>query len=137
MLPRFSAWYVFLLYFLTLGIYPLYWLINRTQLIRKQGITNISTNWAYATLVLYFPSQILQYVSDAEEVVLAAAAINIVYMVTYLVAIFTLRNRLQEQLGIKLGWFMTFFFNVLYMQYKINELHDSQQATAAPAEVVV
>lgn len=58
------------------------------------------------------------------------------YIVTYIVSLFKVKNRLQDLMSkstgsaYRLGPVMTFLFNSTYLQYKINEYIDQSQQSA-------
>ena len=136
---RFSAWGVFGLSIITLGLYYIYWLFTRTQLINRVHHDKISDTLVYSVLGLMLVNIALSFLSGMYEqnadYELAANISSLVYSISSLFWIFAVRNRIHQmsdasQLnGYWLGGVMTFLFQVLYMQYKINEYIDTHPTT--------
>lgn len=141
--PRFTAWAVFGLSIITLGIYSYYWLYTRTtQLNNLSAPENKIASWLPTTtiivVILYWimnfaPLMMGGAMADpsmAMMIGIVSLVISIAYLVFYLMWIFGFRNRLNMLSGVNkgeafwLGGVMTFFFNVIYFQYKINQMHD-------------
>ena len=138
-IERFSTWGVFFLGMFTLGIYSIYWLYSRTQTINCSAQENkVSTN----LLNTYIGSIILVWVisiyggftaaAGDSNIEMVSSIITIINYIIYLVLIFAFRRAVTEVINmgtthpVKLGGVMTFFFSVLYFQYKINEAIDEQ-----------
>ncbi len=140
-LGRFSAWAVFGLTVITLGIYPLYWMFTRAGTINTLHENKISSALLISLVVvtiLSFGSNFLDQTQP--EVIIAGMVIGIVYMVLYLMVLFKIRNRLQDILSdaygqsFRVGPVLTFFFFAIYLQYKINHCIDA--ISAEPVEAV-
>lgn len=129
---RFSAWGVFGLSIVTLGIYPIYWMVTRSKIINNNVKEPISTALINANIAIYAVNFVLSFIAEAvgPQVVLLSSLISIVYMVVYLIWLFKMRSKIEEIMGKSgaLSGIMTFFFNVLYFQYKINEAIDNTEA---------
>jgi hypothetical protein len=123
--PRFSAWFVFLLCIVTLGLYPLYWLYTRTKIANRVLPSNpISMGLAAAVLTLATANLVIGFLSgaDAND---ASLRMSLATWAIQLAWIFQLRARLSEISNKPaVGGVMTFFFGSLYFQYKINEFID-------------
>ena len=148
--PRFSAWYVFGLIILTLSLYIAYWLFTRTRTLNKLSANKISTLFCYVTMAFF----LLSLATAFGEVALALTAdtlegstvsrnyaifsnlISFISNILMLVWVFKFRNRLADNVigGLSgraaVGPVMTFFFQVIYLQYKINERIDAVHASA-------
>ncbi|MGB1801223.1 MAG: DUF4234 domain-containing protein [Gammaproteobacteria bacterium] len=128
---RFSAWGVFGLTVITIGIYPLYWLYTRSQILNKFHRNKVSNNLLQTFVILVIISFSLQILSGvyAENmtIVLLNGVFNILYIVAYLMVLFKLSNRLTEVTGNKMNTVATFFFTAIYLQYKINVAIDEGQ----------
>lgn len=133
---RFSAWWVFGLTILTLGIYPYYWMYSRAKTINSLHQDKISSVLMFIFLVVVALSYASGFLGDSQAAVLAGLAITLLYLMLYLMVLFKIRNRL---LGImngssnrehKLGPVLTFFFYAIYLQYKINECRDGLESGA-------
>ncbi len=125
---RFSAWGVFGLTIITFGLYPIYWLYTRAQVINGFHSTKISLPLLQAFLVFVIASLALEItaavLSENEFIAIVNGVVSIVQVVLYLVVLFTVRNRLVEILGRDIGPVLTFFAASIYLQYKINETID-------------
>lgn len=139
-IPRFTAWAVFGLSLITFGIYSYYWLYSRTtQLNNMSAPENRVASWLPITAVsLIAVSWILSFAPLASADLATSTAfsgisaiISIVYIVFYIMWIFAFRKALHALSGANkgdmfwLGGIMTFFFNTIYFQYKINQIHDN------------
>lgn len=137
-LPRFSAWGVFFLSLFTLGIYGVYWLYKRTELLNELSKTQpISRNFITTAVSCYAVLTVLNYGGSflfGPELPMALSLttsvlslVNIVLLIMWYFGV----KRLVENLPIlifgekiRLSGVMTFFFNVIYLQYKINQIID-------------
>ncbi len=138
-MPRFSAWGVLGLSILTLGIYYTYWMFTRTRLINRIHDRTISMNLVIVVIGLLIASQVFGFMSNAETEAgnyrNLSTLTSIAYSISNLFWVFTVRNRIHQmsaagrEQGFWLGGILTFFLQVIYMQYKINEYHDTQLAT--------
>lgn len=127
-MKRFSAWGVFGLSVITLGIYPIYWLYNRAESINQFHSNQISKNLINSFLVVALSSFAIGLIPffAPENAMFAGLSTltNIAYMVLYLVLLFTIRNRLNDIIGTKINGILTFFLNAIYLQYRINKAID-------------
>lgn len=127
---RFSAWGVFFLTIITIGIYGVYWLISRTNKANALATKQVSQGLIYGYLALYVVNFILSFTGAPPALSLS---ISLASMVVGLIYIFTLRASITELINegssepVKLGGVKTFFFNIIYFQYKINEAIDRQK----------
>lgn len=131
---RFSAWWVFLLTLVTFGIYPVYWIYTRGQTVNRAQGDQIKPTWLYMSVILFALTFVVEFASP--EKVELYIMVNIAYLVVYLVSLFKIRNRLQKMMSettgstYTLGPVLTFFFNCIYLQYKINEFIDNSKLTS-------
>jgi len=132
---RFTAWGVFGLTIITLGIYPLYWVISRALKNNSFNTEKIGTVWILGLLVgaaLSFLLQIYSIVSPSimteSSFVTAYSVVTVVYIVFYLVTLFKLRNRIRDLSGLKVSGILTFFGSAIYLQYKTNQAIDQSSA---------
>lgn len=139
-LGRFSAWAVFGLTVITLGIYPLYWMYTRAGSINKIHENKISSALLISLVVVTLLSFASNFLDQTQpEMVIGGMVVGIVYMVLYLIVLFKIRNRLQDILSqaqagsFHVGPVLTFFFFCIYLQYKINQCIDSISATSIEA----
>lgn len=127
---RFSAWGVFFLTLITFGIYGVYWLVSRTNKVNALATKKVSPAIVYGYVAVYVLNLVLSFVTVSPVLSLI---ISLASMVIGLVFIFTLRSSISELINegsnepVKLGGIKTFFFNIIYFQYKINEAIDLQK----------
>jgi glucan phosphoethanolaminetransferase (alkaline phosphatase superfamily) len=129
---RFSAWWVFLLTAVTFGIYTVYWLYTRTQTINSLHHRRITETVVWGGIVVFILYTALSLVPEntfpSQPIIVLLA--TLAYMFFFLWWIFSVRNRLMEIVrengnpDYTLNPVMTFFFQNIYMQYKINEQID-------------
>lgn len=131
---RFSAWFVFLLNLVTLGIYSYVWFYLRSRTINTDTDLKISEVLIYIICGVYVVSTGLEILALLIELPLMILQYNIISV--YLTALlqifgfFALRSclldllRTEKTIGLKVSGFMTFFFGAIYLQYKINEALD-------------
>lgn len=138
--PRFTTWAVVGLSIITLGIYTFYWLYSRTKILNRLLPENKIAGWlpiaAIVTLIAYYVVSIaVPFLASASPELAAGLGglsliVNIAYIVFYLMWVFGFRSRLNQLSGSNkgdifwLGGILTFFINVYYFQYKINQMHD-------------
>lgn len=130
-LPRVSVWAVLVLSIISLGLYYTYWLFTRTQIINRVTDRPISMILVHSVLGLLMLNLIVSFVSgynpENEQYRQLAGIIGLSYSLLNLFWVFTLRQRLHKmtQAGERsLFWInglWTFLFQVLYLQFKINE----------------
>lgn len=134
-LPQISVLLIFALSFLTLGIYNLYWLYKRCS--EVNGLLDepkIPTGLMNSVIALFAANIILSIWGSAavdETILLLSNLVNLIYAVLLIYLVFVLRHRLNLLANAVKGdasWFwpiMTFFFQALYLQYKINKIQRS------------
>lgn len=125
---RFTAWGVFGLTIITLGIYPVYWLYTRAQVINGFHSQKISVPLLQAFVASVIGSIVLEattgILSENDAILIVSGLVSLAQLVLYLVVLFSVRNRLVEVLGRDIGPVLTFFAASIYLQYKINETID-------------
>ncbi len=127
---RFSAWGVFFLCLFTFGIYAVYWLVSRTNQANTLAKHKVSQNLVYGYVALYAINIGLAFTSIPEGL---SALVSLASFVVGIVLVFSLRRSIKELINegsnepVHLGGILTFFFNVIYFQYKINEAIDNQK----------
>tara|TARA_B100000470_G_C19777448_1_gene386055 strand:+ start:507 stop:983 length:477 start_codon:yes stop_codon:yes gene_type:complete len=127
---RFSAWGVFFLSLITLGIYAIYWLVSRTNKANALAKHQVNQNLVYGYIALYVINIAVAFTSIPE---VFSSIISIITFIVGLVFIFSLRASLKELINagsnepVHLSGILTFFFYAIYFQYKINEAIDNQK----------
>lgn len=122
---RFSAWGVFGLTVITLGIYYIYWLYTRATIANSIHDNKISPTLLKVFIGLAIASFVTSFVDPSPLV----AIINLSYFVVFLICLFKLKKRLEDILAKNLSPVLTFFFSAIYLQYKINETIDNEKST--------
>ena len=129
---RFSAWGVFGLLIITLGIYPIYWHYTRAEKINSFHDNKINKAWLIALVLSFILSIFMEFLGDSNIELILSLVVSIVYLVAYIVVSFSIRNRLQDITKTRISGILTFFFSAIYLQYKINENIDN--SVAVPQE---
>ncbi len=134
---RFTSWGVFGLSIITFWIYNIYWLYSRTQQLNSICNDPISKSFVNSAVIAYIAVWVTSIVgaivpSAAVEFSFISGILNLVSVVLVIVWAFKFRNRLNQVTDSagKNTWagpVMTFFFNVLYLNYKINQNIDEAQ----------
>ncbi len=131
---RFTAWGVFGLWIITLGIYPIYWLYTRADISNTVHKKNINQFWLITLILSTALSLILSFFEKSDIGVFTDPAISIAYLVSYLVVLFSLANRIEDIMysssnsAYRLSSIMVFFFSVIYLQYRINKCIDETKS---------
>ena len=133
---RFSAWGVFGLTIITFGIYYMYWFYTRTLKLHEFHDNKISMGLVYSAMVTYIAYTALSFLDEAayqnEFVLIASLSVMLGYFIVYLTWVFTFRSRLLDiavangNTQFKINPVLTFFFQALYLQYKINVYIDNK-----------
>lgn len=135
---RFSAWSVLGLSIVTLGVYSIFWLYNRSKSINSVSENPIGSTFIVISMVLLvvscFDTVSGFILPGAPTLLLILSVISFIGTVMSIVWVFKIRNRIHLYTGSEKGdsaWagpIMTFFFNILYLQYKINQAIDEEGA---------
>ncbi len=134
---RFTTWGVIGLAIITLGIYGYYWMHSRTKILNTLIPENKVASWLVPTVIglgiLNIIMSLLPIVSP--ELALSLSFISLPFSLIGFALIviwaFKFRNRLNIISGSSkgdvfwLGPILTFFFQLYYFQYKINQMHDA------------
>ncbi len=141
-IKRLSTWAVVAFAMISFGIYTFYWLFSRTKILNSNlPEDDRIASWipivGIVSFALYFILSIvppLFLISTNPELVSilmgVGGVIGLVYFVVFLVWIFKFRSRLNLLSGstsgekLWLGGVLTFILNVMYFQWKINQIHD-------------
>ncbi|OUS26486.1 hypothetical protein A9Q99_18300 [Gammaproteobacteria bacterium 45_16_T64] len=133
---RFSAWGVLGLSIITLGVYSMYWFYTRTEIInriQKDVIPTFVSVGALVSYVVYFGASMISEEQMEDPMLLTFVLIStLTYIVLYLWWVFAFRNRLlavaidNGRSDFKVGVILTFIFQAIYLQYKINEYIDQK-----------
>lgn len=142
-LPRISIVYVFLFNILSLGLYHPYWLYTRSTIINQVHSHKIPENLIHTVLGLFLVSIVFSFMSSSQpdnpDYKMALNVFTLIYTFSTLYWAFTIRNRLHQmshagkQSGYWISGVLTVLFQVLYLQYKINEYIDTHQSESSLA----
>lgn len=125
---RFSTWAVLGLSIITFGIYSVYWLVTRSNVINSFHENKIPSGYIWGYVAVYGVSTLVSIgtlLIHSELLSQVDFAMTIVYFVMYLIVTFTIRSRLKVILGTPINGVITFFFSHIYFQYKINSMKDA------------
>lgn len=140
--PRVNVWLVLLLSLITLGIYQIFWFADRAfkmnRVMPENPISPALIQGYIGVVIVSFISGIvvgiMTMTASADAIVVADGVdtvISLVSTIVYLFLLFKFRNRLNEMAGAVKGekeWcsgILTFFFSLLYLQYKINRYREA------------
>lgn len=132
-LPRFSAWGVFGLTVVTLGLYMYYWMYARSRAVNQHVANPINQPFmgiTVALMVCSWASNFVAQVAPGPGAIMGLA--GLAGTVMFVIWLYQLRSRLHQIQGLSKGhplWIgpvLTFFATVIYLQYKINQSLDRQ-----------
>ena len=136
--PRFSTWYVLFLSVITLGVYSVYWMYNRSMILEQiHPREPINKNFMFLSIGVWAFSFILSMLSGPGPHPYEPSSsflIQFVSAVLFLAWAFLFHARLNRFLraaGLPhqtLHPIFTFLFQALYLSYKINQNIDLAQA---------
>ncbi len=130
---RFTAWGVLGITVVTFGLYTLYWLYSRANTLNTFHNTKISSttiNVFLASIALSTSASIaVEFYPGNDFLDIANISFSLVYFVSYLVMLFTFKNRLSEAAGKPINPVLTFFGTAIYLQYKINQTIDEKSSS--------
>ena len=134
---RFTTWGVLGLAIITLGIYGYYWMYSRTKTLNTLIPENKVASWIVPAVIglgiINIIMSLLPLVSPelALSLSLVSLPFSLIGFVLIVMWAFKFRNRLNIISGSSkgnvfwLGPILTFFFQLYYFQYKINQMHDA------------
>lgn len=130
---RFTAWGVFGLSIITLGIYPLVWFYKRSERVNSRTNSSISSAFINSTLALWAISFIASFGEFVvPEIAIVSGILSLVVWILMIVWAFKMRDAIHVYVGANkktYAWanaFLTFWLGPLYLQYKINKIIDNQ-----------
>jgi hypothetical protein len=144
--PRFSTWGVLGLSIVTLSMYFPYWMYTRTAILNRllphNPVPGALMGTGAALYVVNMGMAVLDGIYGNLDAVSGVSTIlNLVSTIVFLVWVFKFRNRIHQLAraipGTRgwLGALRTFFLQVLYFQYKLNQLIDAEVEGAATRAV--
>lgn len=140
-LPRISTWTVVAFSILSLGLYNTYWLFTRTQIINQVHDEKISMRVPHTVIGLLLVNLIFSIMSGANpdnlEYRELASLSGLCFSLGNVFWVFMLRHRIHritlagEKSLFWLNGIFTFLFQVMYLQYKINEYIDDHTSESS------
>lgn len=138
---RFSTWYVVGLSIITLSLYIPYWFYTRSKCLNKVAYHQMSYGFMWTVVILYLITFVIgfapiifvglePYIGESNPNMKMFPLVDLTANILVIVWAFKFRNRLHETFsseGFGIGIILTFFFQNMYLQYKLNELIDRQQ----------
>ena len=131
---RFSTWYVVGLTLITFTIYYIFWLYRRTKILNQISPHKISDWFMLITMLLFFFSLLVSVGEllheQSQTYILASDALGLVSGIFEMIWVFKIRNRLVDDViktenpRAQIGPALTFFLQIFYLQYKINQQID-------------
>ena len=136
---RFTTWGVLGLAIITMGIYAYYWMYTRTKILNSLISKDKMPSWIVpAVIVIGAINLILSLApyaslgaSTMKALLIISTPLSLIGFVLFVVWAFMFRSRLNLISGSSkgnafwLGPILTFFFQLYYFQYKINQMHDA------------
>jgi hypothetical protein len=117
----------------TFGIYGLYWLYSRVNKLNQLTENPVPVALVHSYIALAITSWVCQgmIVADPSNAEWAGALnllATLVSVIVYWVTIFKMRNRLCDDVLGEPRWngFLTWFFNMFYINYKVNQAIDAR-----------
>ena len=136
---RFSTWFVIGLTIITLSVYIVYWLYTRTVKLNSVVENQISTFFINFVLIFYIATLVftigVEFVEVNKTVGLISSLADFMSNILVLVWVFKFKSRVSQMVlndPIKLSPVITFFFQVFYLQYKLNEIIDYRNSSLQP-----
>ena len=121
---------VLLLALVTWGLFALFWMFVQAVWVRridpKSKALYLLTGGTASAMILGFISGI----TGAEGIGLDLL-VRLVWIVAVLVAYFDMRAAIEVRFGVELSGIMTFFFNVLYLQYHLRLIARGQHTSGS------
>ena len=141
--PRISTWWIIPLWVITLGLYPSYWLYSRVKTLNALSSTEvIPKGLPLAGLLLNAGNVIAAFVNTAYPdligIPLIVIFVKLAFFIVNLVCVFSFRDELDEhpteysERSYHLSGLATFFLQVLYLNYKLNQRMDAARSVAHP-----
>jgi hypothetical protein len=141
---RISTWWIVPLSIITLWVYPSYWLYSRVKTLNALSRTDaIPEGLPLAGLLLNGATLIVALVNEAWPTLigmpLIALFVKLAFFIVNLVCVFSFRDELHDhptehsERSYHLSGLATFFLQVLYLNYKLNQRIDADRTAAHPA----
>jgi len=146
---RIHTFLLIVLTFITMGLYPVYWMINRSRAMNKLDTTKKVSMISLGLMLLSWVAYIVVYVQAIMTIIslgaISEAQINAVMLanlpimgglylgmtVFYYIWTYSFRKVMHQAVGIEkgnplwIGGIITFFFSMLYLNYKINQISEA------------
>lgn len=122
-----------LLTFATMGIYPLLWLYRNYLVIDKITKTKTADDVFIIAIAACLGFSWLFYCLGDETADIISGVLNLAVMILYIIWAFRAKKALEEyalnsyKIDLRMNGFHTFFFNVYYINYCINDLPNAKR----------
>lgn len=129
--PNLPWWALLIVSTVTLGFFNFIWAMVQANWARKLSGSNKPL-----VLVAMYPASIIAGILTAmvsREAVAIGAVLRLAGWIMLVVGNFSIKSAMEgyynskENIGLRLSGVMTFFFNSLYLQYHINQLHSMKK----------
>ena len=137
--PRLHWGLLLLLTVITLGYFGIIWMVVQANWVRR--VRGTSTGFILilfycAFVALSFCTGVVYGLLGVQPGSAAYSLLNAVVglggMILFLCALYILRSELQDApINLSLGGVMTFFFNVVYFQYHLQDYHLEEQVSSS------
>jgi hypothetical protein len=119
---------VMLLSMVTCGIFGLVWFYKQAAFVKRLDPRNQAIQYFFGYIAVFFLSLFLSLAGRYQFLLIINILLPWVALALLLAAVFSMRTVLQnhyntvENIGLRLGPVMTFFFNMLYFQYHFSRI---------------
>lgn len=127
--PRLHWGWVLLVSVLTAGLFYVVWAFVQAVWVRRADAKSNAVKLLVVYIVLTIAGELVADTSGKDSLlVIAGALVSLAGMVAMIVAYFSMRRSLVahynevEPIGLKLSWWMTLLFNVLYFQHHLTRI---------------
>lgn len=128
-----STWKLVLLTVATAGLYPILWLAQTTQLLREETKARVVATWYPIWLIGVAGWVSALYSTRDRDLAEFASGLTLGMAILYIVWAFKAKKALEEyainqyRVDPKMNSFFTFFLNIYYINYCINDLPDEER----------
>lgn len=128
-----STWKLVLLTIATAGLYPILWLAQTTQLLREETKAQIVASWYPVWLIGVAGWVSALYSTHDSDLSGFAGGLSLGMAILYIVWAFKAKKALEEhainqyRVDPKMNSLLTFFLNVFYINYCINDLPNEER----------
>lgn len=120
---------VLLLSMVTCGIFGLVWFYKQAAFVKRLDPRNQAIQFFFGYIAVLFASILISFMGRLTTLLIINFLLPWAALALLLAAVFSMRTVLQrhyntvENIGLRLGPVMTFFFNMLYFQYHFSRIN--------------